>query len=139
MNLSKFNTNRINLWISALRSGRYNQAYWHPFKNENTRSSLGVACEVYGRYGGTGSYHYVQMLKNLTKQEGIVGCYLPEIFFLPERIMHWYGFDTTDPMLKVDESEDSCDKIERLISGCDLDLSFCEIASAIEETYLKNV
>ncbi len=128
------NTQVADLWVAALRSGKYTQCKNHLCKlrpEGECHCALGVLCEVFlqqnpmngvKRYEGTGYDKH--------------GCHGRFVYFtcgstLPDEVVSWAGLKTYDPLLEVRLCEEVKLK-EITYLNDDMGFSFDKIANLIE-------
>jgi hypothetical protein len=122
-NLKPIHRKRIQLWVDALRSGKYKQGYFKLC--DNTKCDclcnfkcycvLGVAFQTYSKYA--------KKKMNITKLS----------MYLNAQVSKWF-FNTSlidDPPVYYYHKETRC-----IILNDDLRVNFNELANAIETTYL---
>ncbi len=125
------NTENVGKWLTALRSGEYDQATGKLRElNDNGDvvgyCCLGVACEI----SGLGTWEGEDYLVNGVMDPEVVG-------LLPVAVREWLGFDTSNPALDVPEDEDETAYSSATEANDDYGLSFGEIADAIEAQYVS--
>lgn len=125
------NKENIRKWVTALRSGEYEQGTGS--LNENGKKCcLGVACEVM----------LTEQPDSLQVGEASTGdnegefrvTYDGEGGYLPHSVMTWLGFDHINPVLMREGPENH--PVSATTLNDTLRLTFPEIADAIEKTYL---
>lgn len=122
------NTENVGKWLTALRSGEYDQATGK-LRELNDDGDvvgyccLGVACEI----SGLGTWEGEDYLVNGVSDPEVVG-------LLPVAVRDWLGFDTSNPALDLYEEESGTSATE---ANDDYGASFSEIADAIEGQYVS--
>jgi len=125
------NKENIQKWVSALRSGKYKQGKNFLKSGETgnlTYCCMGAACEV-------AKENNVAVKENQDKQHMGYYQFDGEDGYLP--LSQWLGLDSSNPAIE----NPSLDKDEKYVS-CSrandiLQMTFEEIADAIEKTYLQ--
>lgn len=107
-----------------LRSGRFVKHSGSLSGGENKRCVLGMVCETYMEMTGKGSWEYSKIKVNM--------CFLDHVSSLPQEVMVFFGFTSTNPKLNIKE-------LSYIVSACNdvLGLSFEELADAFENTFLN--
>lgn len=103
-------------WVKDLRSGEYQQITGQLREGDNGRCCLGVACDTYKRLTGKGEWDENTFVAS---EDSFCS------FELPEIVMEFFGFDTTDPKLD--------DRGTATTLNDDTGLTFIEIADLIEK------
>lgn len=109
------NKHRVNLLTAALRGGEFTQCMTQlrDPRFTNTHCILGVACEVFRRETGQGTWE-----DNMFVVDGIA-CDIT----LPPQVQTWYDFDRSDPFFNNMPASELNDLYGR---------SFAEIADSID-------
>ena len=114
-------------WVSALRSGSYDQGRNH-LRSNNKYCCLGVLCDLhaqsYSQLWDLGRGPYDSDPRRMIFEYG------GEEAILPEQVVEWSGLDAQDPIVAHDEDLTSITKLNDLKG-----LSFEEIADLIEEQF----
>jgi hypothetical protein len=133
------NRERVGLLVTALRSKEYKQGVGRLCTVEASRKKwccLGVATDVAEKNG-------VKLRHRVINHPG-EPCRIAfddEMFVLPEKVRKWYGFDSSNPLLKVKSrlehySATACnDGGHDEITG--KGMTFEQIADLFETRYLK--
>jgi hypothetical protein len=119
---------RIRRWVTALRSGKFQQGIGSLRPTATTWCCLGVACKVFQQETGKGKWN----------TEGS-RCFVidgnSDSSVLPLKVAKWFGC-TTDPNLKRIPTGIGFDT-RAASTWNDRRTSFCTIADMIEKRYLK--
>lgn len=131
------NKENIRKWVTALRSGNYQQVKRHLSLNGGY-CCLGVACELAIIDGVRVKRTEVASMK-LDGEEDTYVNYDGGMSYMPNSVRKWLGIDYGDPALteRIDENG-----FKVLVSASDLNdrdgKTFAEIADAIEQKYLAD-
>ncbi len=121
------NKERITLLLNALRGKEFQQTKNRlRVADSNKMCCLGVACEVYRRETGTGTW--------LASGAFTVGDRYADSD-LPTLVKDWYGFEDNNPDLTFDEDDNTCGAVN---ANDILGYNFTQIADAFERTFLKD-
>lgn len=125
------NKDNISKWITALRSGDYEQGCGclvASSNGDNRYCCLGVACKLYqNEIGGL-----VEKSKLSLSQDATLTSFNADCNYLPNIVSEWFGFDSVDPRVEYRGF------IESLSQLNDKGKTFTEIADLIEQEYLTN-
>lgn len=129
------NKERIQLWVDALRSGKYKQgrhALAYELDNQKFFCCLGVACEVAIENG---------LEIEVTRQgESCRTCIFYDLSegLLPTRVQKWFGLPSLNPVVHHTNSTTKRCWLWMSLSGLnDNGTPFEQIAIDIENTYLN--
>jgi hypothetical protein len=125
-------------WVEALRSGEFNQTKY-VLHDDVGYCCLGVACEVYARETGKGSWGEL-VCSTDGSQEGYVFMNSGTTT-LPEEVSKWFGIKSRtprNPEILVDEKKVMVATLAELNDGtAEISRkSFDEIANIIEKSWL---
>lgn len=130
------NTDKLRLWIDALRSGEFDQARgWLASKNTSDQwgyCCLGVACEVAIKDG-------VDVPVEVTGVRGSqYRVYGGDDQHLPSNVREWLGIDETPevPWADPDYPLDAPESTTVIVLNDEKEWTFGQIADALEATYL---
>jgi len=131
------NKENIRKWVTALRSGEYQQVKRHLSLN-GSYCCLGVACELAIANGVGVKRTAVASIRADGDDDTYVN-YDGGMSYMPNSVRKWLGIDCGDPVLteKIDESG-----FKSPVTASDMndreDKTFAEIADAIEQKYLAD-
>lgn len=122
------NRENVETWVSALRSGEYEQGLNRLKTATGKFCCLGVACDVSGLGTWEGENPaYVTPSESLGAAESV----------MPEPVQEWLGIHEGDPGVRVQE-EGGGTRYRNLSGLNDVDhLSFAQIADVIESEWLR--
>ena len=130
------NRGRVRLLVAALRSGEYKKGRGklHQTGTEEGWCCLGVASDVAHKFG-----------LPVVRAESDYGCesFDGEASYLPQSVMDWYGFDSSNPRLRVPGGETNASTVNDSgyvavgDSGYTQQVSLDEIGRFFRDTYLK--
>lgn len=131
------NPERKQLWLDALRSGRYQQGRGLLKSTEfggqdPSYCCLGVACEVYRQETGDGFWQDYAL-----EQPAFVppqGEHWARWSSLPTPVAEWYGLDNEDPTVRIVGDGGGIES-DSLANINDFGGTFEEIAALIEEQF----
>ena len=126
------NKERIKLLVDALRSGKYQQGRKTLRSGDNKFCCLGVACDIYHQQTGLGEWkpnedNRFAYFEAPHARYGMNASYQ----VLPDGVIEWYGFNSSNPSIKVESNNDVAAQIN------DDGASFETIAKGFEEQYLN--
>lgn len=107
-------------WVSALRSGEYEQGY-ERLKGDGRFCCLGVLCDLAVDAGVVDGWRKKKVADLVLNSIGAHG----EVDFLPREVQEWAGIDEKNPVVDDGETLTGLNDVEGL--------SFEEIANIIEE------
>lgn len=120
------NKKRVQLWVDALRSGKYKQARGRLETSGGEYCCLGVACDVAIANG-------IDIDRQVSKYGAVR--YGETTSVLPRKVAAWFGFEESSPAVTV--NEDFSAEVTCVFLNDDLHYNFNQIADAVSRDYLK--
>lgn len=123
------NKENLKKWIDALESEEYTQGSG-ALRNADGYCCLGVACDVYRKETGNGSWQYVL---GMSKDLYTFIYRDSDLSDLPTEVSEWLDAKACNPILFVEgEAEIDC-----IHANDEYGMNFKEIAAKLRETYLS--
>lgn len=122
---------RIQLWVDALRSGKYRQTTGMLHRKNGGYCCLGVACDVYRLETERGSWDVRNACEGADGADFVVKSDR-DAAVMPSDVRRWFGFDTSDPEVLMPDG----DTARLAILNDENRFRFKKIAQLIEKTYL---